>query len=39
MPDSNLVTLLALGAFLVLGGLVDIGWRRRTGTDGSDEHL
>jgi hypothetical protein len=35
--DANFVPLLALGAFLVLGGLVDIGWRRRTGTN--DEHL
>jgi hypothetical protein len=35
--DSNLVPLIALGAFLVLGGLVDIGWRRRTGID--EEHL
>jgi hypothetical protein len=30
MPDPNLVSILAFGAFLVLGGLLDIGWRRRT---------
>jgi hypothetical protein len=34
--EPNFVTMLAIGAFLVVGGLFDIGWRRRTG---ADEHL
>ncbi len=31
--DPEFVTLLAIGAFLVVGGLFDIGWRRRTGVE------
>jgi hypothetical protein len=31
--DPNFATLLAIGAFLVVGGLFDIGWRRRTGAE------
>ena len=33
MLDPNFATILAVGVFLVLGGLVDIGWRRRTGAE------
>jgi hypothetical protein len=34
--EPDFVTMFAIGTFLVLGGLFDIGWRRRTGVD---EHL
>jgi hypothetical protein len=29
MPDPNLAALVAIGSFLVLGGLFDLVWRRR----------